>query len=84
MTIAYEWGSVDTLIKALELGDVEILYSSMTSNKIHKDIYTLRNSFGLTGWQKDDLKSNKLIVLHTKTGMYEDIEKNTIIAWNKK
>jgi hypothetical protein len=80
MTVAYEWGSVDTLIRALELGDVEILYSSMTSNKIHKDIYTLRNSFGFS----QNLKSNKLIVLHTKTGMYEDIEKNTIIAWNKK
>jgi hypothetical protein len=40
----------------------------------------LKNSFGFS----QNLKSNKLIVLHTKTGMYEDIEKNTIIAWNKK
>ena len=64
------------MIKALNKGRVAITFESMVSGREIQDTYTLK---GVNLPQNPE--NNKLVVLHSDSNTYEDIEKKTIIEW---
>tara|TARA_B100002019_G_scaffold156067_1_gene134354 strand:- start:996 stop:1211 length:216 start_codon:yes stop_codon:yes gene_type:complete len=66
------------LIKALAEGHVRLTFTSLSSGREIKDVYTLQ---GVNLPQNP--QSDKLILRHVESNCYEDIEKNTIKGWSK-
>ena len=67
------------LINALQKGNVSIKFKSMTSDTVHENVYTLIGAYSATSINHGD----KIVAIDTATGLYEDIEKNTIITWSQ-
>ena len=67
---------LENMIKALNKGRVAITFESMVSGREIQDTYTLK---GVNLPQNPE--NNKLVVLHSDSNTYEDIEKKTIIEW---
>jgi hypothetical protein len=68
---------MNELMAALRSGTCYIKYKSVTSNKIHEGHYTLIGGYDAPS----NNYSDKLVVVSTKTKMYEDIVKDSIIEW---
>jgi hypothetical protein len=67
---------IDNLLKAMEKGPVHISFTSLSSGREIKEVYTL---VGVPVPQNSS--SNKIVAIHVESGEYEDIEKNTITGW---
>jgi len=67
---------IDNILKAMQKGPVQLTYTSLSSGREIKELYTL---VGVTVPQS--LESNKIIAIHVNSGQYEDIEKSTITGW---
>lgn len=62
---------------ALNRGFVHIKYKSLSSGREIDDTFTLQ---GVNIHQNPD--NDKIVLLHTESNTYEDIQKNTIISWS--
>jgi len=68
---------IDNLLKAMEKGPVHIVFTSLSSGREIKEVYTL---VGVPVPQNPS--SNKIVARHVESGEYEDIEKDTITRWS--
>ena len=66
------------LLKALSEGHVRLTFTSLSSGREIKDVYTLQ---GVNVPQNP--QSDKLVVRHVDSNLYEDIEKDTIKGWSR-
>jgi len=65
------------MMDALNGGFVRIKYKSLSSGREIEDTFTLQ---GVNIHQNPD--NEKIVLLHTESNTYEDIQKNTIISWS--
>ena len=68
---------MNELMAALRRGTCYIKYKSVTSDKEHEGYYTLIGGYDAPS----NNYSDKLVVVSTRTKMYEDIVKDSIIEW---
>lgn len=66
------------LLKALSEGHVRLTFISLSSGREIKDVYTLQ---GVNVPQNP--QSDKIVVRHVDSNLYEDIEKDTIKGWSR-
>jgi len=67
---------IDNLLKAMEKGPVQLTYTSLSSGREIKEVYTL-----VDVPVPQNAGSNKIVARHVESGQYEDIEKSTITGW---
>lgn len=67
---------LDNLISAAQKGNIHITFKSLISGRDIREIYTLKGvDIPLNP------NSEKIIFLHVNSGVYEDIQKDTITEW---
>ena len=68
---------IEDMMRALGRGKVLISFQSLTSDQLHKKVFTLVGAYSACSITHGD----KIVLLNPLTGGYEDIEKRTIVSW---